>query len=272
MWNRAARSLFLFLSGLAAALPIAGPAAAQPVVLRMEGWWGGFKGADIQFIVDEGDRDWQGRFLVKSAGPIRRLTKLNADATGQGPLAPLAAEPHSYVQHVVSNKSERTVELGFSGTPPLGRRISDREVYADPDRQARDPENVPDLPEEQRRGAMDPIAALLTLGRRIVAGEKHFVLPVYDGRRRFDLAVDLAGPRTHGLLGTRRTTLDAVAVVHPIAGFKPFHLRWWNNARFDLYLDPVTGLPLQISSSSFLATVVLTVKSICPSQSACAPQ
>ncbi len=236
----------------------------------MEGWWGGMRGADIQFIVDEDGHDWRGRFLVKSAGPIKWFTRLAADASGQGLLEPLAALPRSYVQHVVSNKSERTVELGFSGDPPVGRRISDREIRVDPNREARDPEAVPDLSESQRRGTMDPIAALLTLGRRAAAGENHFTLPVYDGRRRFDLVVDSAGHHTHGLMGTRRTTLDVVAVVHPIAGFKPFHQRWWNNARFDVYLDPATGLPLQISSSSFLATVVLTTKAICASQGACA--
>jgi len=34
-------------------------------------------------------------------------------------------------------------------------------------------------------------------------------------------------------------------------------------------IDPKTGLPLQISSSSFIATVVLTTKTECPPDPAC---
>jgi hypothetical protein len=58
--------------------------------------------------------------------------------------------------------------------------------------------------------------------------------------------------------------------VHPIAGFNPYHRRWWDNAKFYVYLDAKTGLPLQISSSSFLATVVLTAKTVCPPNPNCA--
>ncbi len=103
-----------------------------------------------------------------------------------------------------------------------------------------------------------------------MAGERKYVLPVYDGRRRFDLAVEVRGRATHGLLGRNAKTVDAVAIVHPIAGFKPYHQRWWNNARFDVYLDPATGLPLQISSSSFVAAVVLTTTAVCPPAPNCA--
>lgn len=256
---------------LALALVAAGPAgAAEPVTLFMQGWWGGFKGADIQFTVDEENGGWKGRFLVHGAGLVRWMTKLEADAGGHGKLGPVGPMPDSYIQHVVSNKSERTVELGFRGDPPVGARLSDREVYADPSKQARDPENVPDLPEAQRRDTMDPIAAILSLGERAVMGDKHFTLPVYDGRRRFDLEVTVTGPNHHGLLKKQTDTIDAVALVHPIGGFKPYHLKWWSNAKFDVYLDPKTGLPLQISSSSFLAAVVLTTKAVCPTETDCA--
>lgn len=262
----ARRAALLFAAALLAAGPVR---AAQPTTLLMQAWWGGLKGADIQFTVDKENGHWQGRFLVHGAGIVRWLTKLEADAGGHGKLGPEGAAPDSYFQHVASNKSERTVELGFRGDPPLGARLSDRETYVDPSKQARDPENVPDLPEAQRRDTMDPIAAILSLGERAVNGDRHFNLPIYDGRRRFDLDVTVTGPNHHGLLGRQVDTVDAIGVVHPIAGFNPYHRRWWNDAKFNIYLDPKTALPLQISSSSFLATVVLTAKAICPPQPHC---
>ncbi len=253
------------------ALLAAGPArAAQPTTLLMQAWWGGLKGADIQFTVDEENGGWQGRFLVHGAGIVRWMTKLEADAGGHGQLGPVGALPDSYFQHVISNKSDRTVELAFRGEPPIGARLSDRETYIDPGKEARDPENVPDLPEVQRRDTMDPIAAIISLGQRAAKRDKHFILPIYDGRRRFDLDVTVTGPSHHGLLKRQTDTIDAVAIVHPVAGFNPYHRKWWDNAKFDVYLDPKTGLPLQISSSSFLAAVVLTAKAVCPGQTTCA--
>jgi hypothetical protein len=257
---------------LAAAFLAVAPvrASAQPITLVMQGWWGGFKGADIEFTSDETSNTWQGRFAVHGAGIVRWLTKLEADAGGHGAMGPVSALPQSYFQHVVSNKSERTVELAFRGDPPLGARLSDREIYVNPAKQARDPEAVPDLPEEQRRATMDPISAILSLGRRVAAGDKRFTLPIYDGRRRFDLDVTLTGPGQHRLIGQWRKTIDAIAIVHPIAGFNAYHRRWWSDAKFDAFIDPATALPLQIRSSSFVATVVLTAKAMCPPQPDCA--
>jgi hypothetical protein len=257
----------------ALALVAAGPAhAAQPTTLLMQAWWGGLKGADIQFTVEEDASGWNGRFHVIGAGLVRWLTKLDADAGGHGKLNASGAQPESYTQHVISNKSDRTVELAFRGEPPTGTRVSDREVFIDPKKQGRDPEAVPDLPEAQRRDTMDPIAAILTLGQRAVKGDKRFTIPIYDGRRRFDLDVTVSGPGRHGLMKRQVYTIDAIGVVHPIAGFNPYHRKWWNDAKFEVFLDPKTGLPLRISSSSFLAAVVLTVKAICPGQTVCAPQ
>jgi len=253
---------------------IAGSArAGEPTNLRMEGWWGGLHSADILFVVDQpisASGRWDGELIVRTAGMIKWITGLVADARGQGKYGGPVALSETYRQRVKSNKSDRTVEVGFSGDPPLATRLKDLEIFADPAKQARDAENVPDLPEDQRRGTIDPIAAILTLGHRAVAGENKFTLPVYDGRRRFDLAVEVLGHGKHGLNGQPTETLDAVAVVHPIGGFKPFHVKWWNNAKFEVLLDPKSGLPLQISSSSFIAGVVLTTKSMCPPDPDCA--
>jgi hypothetical protein len=260
---------------------LAGPAlvgrawAAEPITLHMEGWWGGMQAADILLTVDQGAEghgqdDWDGRLVVHTAGMIKWLTGLVADARGRGRIDGDGAFPASYLQHVKSRKSDRTVEVGFTGNPPLGMRVKDLETFADPSKQARDAENVPDLPEDQRRGTIDPIAAILSLGSRALAGEHKFTLPVYDGRRRFDLEVAVLGHGKHGLNGQPTTTLDAVAIMHPIGGFKPFHAKWWNNAKFEVLLDPKSGLPLQISSSSFVAAVVLTTHAICPPDPACA--
>lgn len=261
---RAALPLLVLLAASGAAR------ADGPVTLRMEGWWGGLKGADILFTSNQTKSAWSGEFLVQAAGLLRWLTRLEADARGHGPEGPEGAAPLSYLQHVVSNKSDRTVELGFGGEPPLGRRLRDVETYADPDKRKRDPENVPDLAEAQRRDTMDPIAAILVLGRRALAGERTYLLNVYDGRRRFDLSVEVRGRATHGLFGRPTETIDAVAIVHPVAGFKPFHYRWWSDARFEVYLDPSSGLPLRISSSSFLASAVLSATAMCPPAPDCA--
>jgi hypothetical protein len=264
---------FLLLALVAGLVLVDRAQAGEPTELRIEGWWGGLKAADILFTVDEPFRDrgdWNGSLLIRTAGVMKWLTRLVAEVQGRGHLDGQDAGSEAYRQHVSTRKSDRTVEVGFSGVPSLAKRLKDIETYADPSKLARDAENVPDLPEDQRRGTIDPIGGILSLGRRALAGETGFVLPIYDGRRRFDLVVAVKGHGMHLLGGRQTMTVDAVATVHPIAGFKPFHAKWWNNAKFELNLDPRSGLPLQISSSSFLAAVVLTTHAACPPDPDCA--
>jgi hypothetical protein len=265
--------LFLAVLGL---ILLVGPARADDrVVERMEGWWGGMKAADIMLTVDESSRsagpiNWDGMLEIHSSGIIKWLTGLTAEARGHGHFSSPPAVSESYLQHVRSNKSDRTVSVAYAGDTSLATRTKDLETFADPTKAARDAENVPDLPEDERRGTIDPIAAVLSIGRRAAAGEKRFVLAVYDGRRRFDLAVEVTGPGSHHFDGRQVATLDAIATVHPIGGFKPFHVKWWNNAKFDVFVDPRTELPLQISSSSFVAAVVVTAHAVCPPNPDCA--
>jgi len=225
--NKRAMPVWRLALALLFALGFTGSAAAaEPVTVRIEGWWGGLRAAEMLLTVDQEARTWTGDIVIHTAGFVHWLTGLMIDAHGHGRSVGTTGDlPDTYTQHVVSFRSDRTVELGFTGDPATGRRVHDKEVFSDASLAARDAENVPDLPETQRQGTMDPIAAVLTLGRRAIAGDRKFTLPVYDGRRRFDLAVEILGHAKHGLNGHPTETIDAVAIVHPIGGFKPYHLR-----------------------------------------------
>ena len=259
-----------------AILLLAGPAwAGEPIAIQMDGWWGGIKAAQFLLTVETGGAEqtpanWDGALTVNTAGLIKWLTGLVAEVRGHGQFATLRARSELYVQHVHSNKSDRTVTVAFAGDPAIGSRTKDIETFTDPKKDARDAENVPDLPEEQRRDTIDPIAAILSLGRRAAGGETRFTLPIYDGRRRFDLAVSVVGPASHNIAGKQYATIDTVAIVHPVAGFKPFHAKWWNNAKFEISIDSKSGLPLKIASDSFMAGVVLTAHAVCPPDPVCA--
>lgn len=268
------RTVLLALLGAAlATLPPARAAdpearGAAPVTLVMQGWWGGTKAADILLTASDGSERWRGSMQIRSAGIIHWLTGVETDIEGEGRVTRGALLPDDYRQHVTSYKSERMVELAFSGEPPLGRRLRDERIRVDPSA-THDPEAVPDLPEEQRRDTIDPLAAILGLGHRALAGESRFTLPVYDGRRRYDLAVQVAGHRRVPIDGHDRDVIAVNLVMHPIAGFNRYHLRWWTNAAFTAALDPATGLPLRIASDSFMVSVVLTTKLVCPPAEGC---
>ncbi len=256
-----------FAGALLLALLAASPVRADSS--RLEGFWGGLKGADILFSAAETEAGWEGRIAIRSAGFLRVLGGFDTEVEAHGPVGDRGAIPEDYSQHVISRSSDRIVEVRYAGEPILGSRVRDLVLFADPSRSKRDGENLPEPPESMRMGAIDPLSAILALGRHAIAGETRFTLPVYDGRRRFDVEVAVLGPGRIEIGGQERNSLRLRATVHPLAGFRPFHLRWWTDAKFDIALDPRSGMPLRVASDSFLVAVVVTAKALCPPANGC---
>jgi len=91
-------------------------------------------------------------------------------------------EPHRYVAESNWQNEQRTVQLGFAG----GGRY---ELQQDPPPEP-DPDIEGGLPETLPEGTVDPLTFALAASRALEEnGHCNQTVPVFDGRRRFDLTV-----------------------------------------------------------------------------------
>jgi hypothetical protein len=248
-------------------VPVAAHADTEKIIA--EGWWGGFKGADFVLTVDRDNNAYRATLGIQSAGIVHWLTNLMVNSGAEGTVDPSRFDPEHYEQHVISKRSETWLGIRYDGTPPVAEKVKDEHVVfiSDPDR--RDPETVPDLTPDLRTGTQDPISAALDIGRKVLAGDVHFVVPVFDGRRRYDLETQIIGPRRHDIHGIWRNTIDTKVTIHVVAGFRADHVKWWDKSVLNVFFDRTSGLPMWIESSSFMASLVIGVTGICGPETAC---
>ena len=228
----------------------------------MQAWWGGLRAADIAFTAELADGAYRGHLTIRTRGMVHWLTGLDLDAEGSGKMTAGGPIPERFEQTTISRRGERVVQLGFVG--PVAQVLADRETLASTAEPDPEPEDATPLPEALRKDVLDPVAAILALGRRAKAGERSFAVAVFDGRKRYDLAVTSQGQASHNIAGKVFDTIDLRVVIHPLHGFKPRHLAMWQDARFDVFIGRDDGLPLKVDTSSFVAGALVNVQGLCP--------
>lgn len=256
------------LAGLA--VPVAGRAAVpESGQVRLEAWLGGIDGAAMLISKTLDPGDYEVHVDVRSNGLVNWLTGLQAEVDGRGRLGSEGPLPRAYSQHIATTKGDHLVEVRFAGDPPLGTMIHDLDQRA-PGGPRDERDKTPPPPEDQVRGALDPLAALLALGRQVSAGESRVAVRVFDGKLVYDLTGQVSGPARHNIDGREFSSLDLELAPKPLSGFKPFQFKTWSAAKVQLSLDPRTGLPLRISSDSFFTPVLVSVRALCPPDPDCA--
>jgi hypothetical protein len=231
------------LRAMALALAIATPAwAADPVEVRYDMFWGGFRAAELRLVRTGTDAE----LAVRATGIADSLTTFALEAESQN---------DQFRSHSRSKAMESTLAVDFHGTPHI---LIDDIRRIDPD----EDEPRPMVPEAMKAGTMDPLTALVTASRHILAGHagERFTVPVYDGRNRYDAQVTVTGPGSTTIGDRRITGTRATIAFKPLAGFRKKSQDLWDGATFTLLLDPATQLPARIVSDSFtIATVISAV-------------
>ena len=111
----------------------------------------------------------------------------------------------------------------------------------------------------------------MEIGRRSSAGETSFNLPIFDGLRRYDLAVTAIAQRHHTIKDKEYDTIDLAVAFHPVGGFKPRQLDFWKNAAFEVLVGRDNDLPLAIATLGFTLTTVISLYALCPADTPCPP-
>ncbi len=141
---------------------------------------GGFHALSLETRVSLGPEAYAVKFKARSDGILDSLLAFTLDAEAIGQAAAAGLTPVAFrTANRWRSSGERLVEMTYDGDGLPQTRI---EPPADADN--RDP-----VPDALRRGTMDPITAMLSLVHGLARdGRCAGRVPVFDGRRRFDLA------------------------------------------------------------------------------------
>lgn len=213
-----------FLAGAAVFL-LAGGAQAERWDLTFMAYGGGLPLAEgtLHLAIDEsgqGDRAGGGAETrydarLESAGAswINMFAKFHYQAQAAGALKLPAVAPERFRGERSTRKKRDVMMLAYDG--------ADVTVRAEPPLQ---PEKAALVPEEARRGSVDPLSAGIAVvmaagGRSACSG----TYPVFDGRRRYDVSMTSLG--TQVLEPSRRRMAAGPARVcrvalRPVAGFQ----------------------------------------------------
>jgi hypothetical protein len=201
--------------GLALALAVAVPASAAPappLVVRYEAYAAGFPMVAFDFRLDQTGEGYVVGGQIRSVGLLRLFYSLAMRTESEGAIAAESLHPRSHETSSRARGKDRLARLDYPGDGTVSTRL------VPPDDSGR-PKPTP----EQIAGTIDPLTAILAIGRAVARdGRCGGRFAIFDGRRRYDLVLgdDGAEPAEraagYALTGElRRCTAAAVK----IAGF-----------------------------------------------------
>ena len=253
---------------LAAALSVAigaAPAHAGDVVAIYTAYWAGLPAAEIRLRLRDGDVAYHDEIEISTKGLPHLFTHFRTAASAEGRLAAgRPAEPSSYdAAYDLRQRRDRRVSMRFVRRG--GAVIAER----GPD----DTSHKPPLAETFRSNTVDPVTAferirgVLRVAQRVP--ESRFVIPVYDGARRFDIVGRIL-PKAEAREGALRVELT----LRPIAGFKGETSE--DGApdsaprKVDLLVtDDARVMPLSITVPIFFMPLVVLFERLCPTDETC---
>ena len=207
------RAKFAVLAALALSM-VGQPAAASTdrMSLLYEIYSGGFHVLNFQLDLALAPESYDVTARINSAGFVGWFLSWRQTSESQGRLGPETVSPTLHRSQGEFHGRRRSVEIDYdAGT------VSDVRIQPP----AREDEGRDEVSVERRREAMDPISSILNAIRRISSGQGcGGRLPVFDGRRRYDLVLTERnrGPGLPQLAGAPSGRIQCDFVYEPIAG------------------------------------------------------
>ncbi len=240
--------------------------------LKFEAYWSGLHAADFLLSYSMAAGNQKNRFHLETSGLIKLILKLwiKAEAVGsyseKGPFTPAL-----YKVDYENRFRSRSVTVTFDpksglATPSITTKGTEPE---------KDRDNEAKVPPHMRQGTMDPVSAVVEAIRRTKEhvennGPKTFTLPVYDGRRRFDVTGVVEDQLQRTILHKPYTVRRLVLTPKTRAGFKKSHTELWSKYAFYIYLTTDGRyLPLQIDAVG--PGPILNLVKECKTAEGCSP-
>jgi hypothetical protein len=234
------------------------PSAAAPASLTYQVYFGGLRALALRAEIGVSGDFYRVRLEARTQGMIDWVVDWTARAWSEGAIRGGALQPARHVTESMMRGSRRDAALTFQPDGSIDTLVVPS--AADDDREPVTP--------EQERGALDPISAVL-IAARVVAAQHSCDqrLPVFDGRRRYDLEFRDGGREV--LKASEYSNFSGEATLClfryvRIAGYQKTGR--WNNPRdhdriYRTWLAPVVSglppLPVRIEAEGAFGTVLV---------------
>lgn len=201
---------------LSAVLPAATGAAETPgrVSLSYHLWEGGLHAFSFETRLDRGDDTYSVKLAARTEGLVKLLYPFKLSARTDGIADEDGLRPTHYRSTSKKRGKKRRQDITYLNDGSL-------EVRVEPQKDAR---REREMPEMLKTGTLDPASAVFSIIEAFTrVGRCQGSIPVYDGRRRYDLVVTELGardlqPSSYGIYSGPATVCQVA--VEPLAGFK----------------------------------------------------
>lgn len=252
-------------------LPLAAPAAmAEPLKATYRVFVGGVTALDVDATLEvTGDR-YRIAVSAVTGGTIGRLFTWKTESQSDGRRQGDDLRPASHRQSSQFRGEPRNVTLTYGPQGDVSATVT-----PPPETDDREP-----VPPALQRGTLDPLSAVLDLLFAVGASERcDRSLPVFDGRRRYDMMFTEVGRRI--VDPSRYSVFSGVAQqcrvsYRPVAGYRRSGPtgRFWQRSSpadrppVDLWLAPVSAgyppLPVRLETDSDFGGVVVHLTGVTP--------
>lgn len=224
----------------AAADRIPEPAKDRDAGLHYKVYIGGFHVVDLDIAMGLQPADYKVEARLKTIGMVGSMFPWTMKAHSNGRFDSDRVVPAAAGQRSTWNGKPRFIEMRFENDLPVIEEIKPL-----PNSDDRDP-----VPDAAKKGALDLTSAVLTLLTHMEKGKPCAgTIPVFDGRRRFDLVAVADGPDT--LRANRYSPYEGpadtcIVRMEPIAGFKKTDHGGWNDGDRKAMVwtaSPFDGMP-----------------------------
>ena len=193
---------------------------------------GGIHIADFLAEFDESDTSYRTMLTMETKGLARWFQDFRAEVTGFGTMSMETGRGPVPVPRQFDRAwaaSEIAASLTIAYDPVTGLALPEERIFnpltgediALEDMEwNRDRDPPPPVPDDLRMGVFDPMAAFVAARRHILnTGDNEFRIPIYDGRRRYDLVGEVEAPRSFWIKSQDVELVPVLAGIDPVFGF-----------------------------------------------------
>ncbi len=253
-------------------------AADKGTYLRYEVYWGGLRAANFVLALDRTPESYRHEFVLRSSGFTEWVFKLDINASSRGRFhAPSQPQPAAYRTDFINRWRKGWIDVRYElgqGTGPRTAHVTD---WADPPRRYDDDDERPEpVGEDAKIEGLDPLAAfaeaLRQTGTAMSSGMGAFRVPIFDGRRRYDVTGTPLGAVDMSVLGEKRQVQHLRLNVVPVAGFTGRQRTTWSERVFEVFVRPSQrpdGEPTPVRIEADGLGPIINLIAECPDRAAC---
>ncbi|GEM_PF-5687385 len=222
--------------------------------------WSGIRIGKLHLEMNQDDSDYEIASKLKTSGIVAMFNDHKSFTKVKGKSQGSTFKPRDFRSNYYSGKKDKLIALKYD----VNGKIIDEEI-SPPKRASR-----PEVPENMKIGAADSLTAIFSMREEIkdalVKGETEMTVPVFDGKRRFDLHARIINPNTNlNLNGDKIPAIKLGLRRTPVAGFKEKELKKLakGEPELEFFVEQKNLTLLGLQMPLYGGTVMAWVKNAC---------